>query len=99
MRLVGAVLAIVVSLGVLAEAGMNTPIGVAVTPDGARVYVASPQTNSVSVLDAKTKNVLATVTLTFSPITVTINTEGTLVTVANADTSAKIDTATNKIVK
>ena len=41
----------------------NHPNGVAVTPDGTKVYVANQGSNTVSVIDTATNNVTATVTV------------------------------------
>ena len=38
-----------------------TPLGVAVTPDGTKVYVANCDSNNISVIDTSTNNVTATV--------------------------------------
>ena len=38
-----------------------TPLGVAVTPDGKKVYVTNAESNNVSVIDTATNNVTATV--------------------------------------
>src|SRR5205814_234243 len=41
--------------------GIN-PFGISVTPDSAKVYVASPTSNTVSVIDAASNTVIDTVT-------------------------------------
>ena len=41
----------------------NNPFGVAVTPDGTKVYVANRVSNNVSVIDTATNNVTATVNM------------------------------------
>ena len=45
------------------------PIGVAVTPDGTKVYVVNSGSNSVSIINAATNKVTATVNVGESPIT------------------------------
>src|SRR6202007_1264327 len=77
------------------------PRGVAVTPDGSKVYVTNLGDNTVSVIDT------ATNTVTGSTIPVGDNAEGVVITpdgsrvyVANSydDTVSVIDTATNNVI-
>ncbi|MFY9824445.1 MAG: hypothetical protein WAM82_23920 [Thermoanaerobaculia bacterium] len=44
-----------------AAAARSKPVGVAVSPDGRRVYVANGHANSVSVIDAATGTLTATI--------------------------------------
>jgi YVTN family beta-propeller protein len=77
------------------------PRGVAVTPDGSRVYVANGGSGTVSVIDTATNAVVG------SPIvvgpnsrTVAVTPDGSRVYVANAgnNTVSVIDTATNAVI-
>ena len=80
------------------------PVGVAVRPDGAFVYVAisfpffSP--NLVSVIDTATNSVVATVRVGDGPVGVAVSPDGSRVYVTNAGdgTVSVIDTATNSVV-
>ena len=83
--------------------------GVAVTPDGSKVYVTNEQSNSVSVIDTATNAVTATIPTgpvcqgnngcsTSGPIGVAVSPDGSKVYVANAvGTVSVIDTATNTV--
>jgi YVTN family beta-propeller protein len=84
----------------------GNPYGVAVDPDGTRVYtvniggepgVCTSQPGSVSVIDTATNTVVATVTVGLLPVTAAVHPDGTRVYVANAcsDTVSVIDTASN----
>lgn len=87
----------------------NLPYGVATSPDGSHVYVTNSGSNSVSVIDAATNSVVATVNVGTSPYGVAISPDGKHVYVANAcGTSAScsgalqgtvsvIDAATNTV--
>ncbi|WP_246206689.1 YncE family protein [Virgibacillus ihumii] len=74
----------------------NTPFGVAITPDGTRVYVTNQGDDTVSVIDTVTNTVVATVMVGNGPISVAITPDGTRAYVANAndDTVSVIDTVT-----
>ena len=61
----------------------SSPIGVAVTPDGTKVYVTNYDSNTVSVIDTATNNVTATVPVGTSPRGVAVSPDGTKVYVAN----------------
>jgi YVTN family beta-propeller protein len=69
-----------------------------VTPDGSKVYVASSG-NTVSVIDAATNTVTATVGVGNSPFGVAVTPDGSTVYVANAgsNTVSVIDAATNAV--
>jgi YVTN family beta-propeller protein len=45
----------------------KSPIGVGVTPDGSKVYVANFQSNTVSVIDTVTNTVIATIRVGVQP--------------------------------
>jgi YVTN family beta-propeller protein len=75
----------------------NVPFGIAVTPDGKRLYVANIGSNSISVVDTMTASVVATVAVGVNPVAVAINPDGTLAYVANrgSNTVSVIDTKTS----
>ena len=79
--------------------GVN-PSGVAVSPDGTRVYVANRSSNTVSVIDAANNAVVATVPVGSTPLGVAVNPSGTRVYVTNngSRTVSAIDTATNAVI-
>ena len=60
------------------------PMGVAVSPDGTKVYVANEGSNNVSVIDTATNTVTATVTVGKSPYGIAVTPDGTKVYVANS---------------
>ena len=59
------------------------PDGVAVTPDGTKVYVTNYGSNTVSVIDTATNTVTATVTVGTNPRGVAVSPDGKKVYVAN----------------
>lgn len=79
------------------------PDGVAVTPNGALVYVANnggnnPASNTVSVINTDTNTVVQTVTVGPAPFLPKVTPDGTHVYVANQNnTISVIDTATNTV--
>src|SRR5256885_2255641 len=77
------------------------PLGVAITPDGTRAYVANGS-NIVSVIDTATNTVVATIPVGVEagPVGVAITPDGTRAYVANilSNTVSVIDTATNTVV-
>ncbi len=75
------------------------PIGVAVSPDGARVYVTLQGSNAVSVISAATNTVTATMPVGLGPIGVAVSPDGARVYVANGVSHAVmvISTATNAV--
>ena len=78
--------------------GTNAPYGVAVTPDGRKVYVANGLGASVSVIDTATNTVIGSpITVGNSPYGVAVTPDGSQVYVANNtdDTVSVIDTAFN----
>ncbi|WP_427912923.1 hypothetical protein ACPWT1_20235 [Ramlibacter sp. MMS24-I3-19] len=81
-----------------------SPVGVAVTPDGSRVYIsnrtASDFEGSVSVIDTATNAVLATIPVPGSPYGVAVSPDGAQVYVANHHQQkiSVISTQTNAIV-
>lgn len=73
--------------------------GVAVTPDGTRVYASNSVNNTVSVIDTATNTLIDTVSVGTSPDGLAVTPDGTAVYVANlgGDTVSVIDTATNTV--
>ncbi len=75
------------------------PVGLVVTPDGSRVYVANWGNDSVSVIDTSSDTVLTTIGVDVGPFGVDVVPLGTSVYVANASgTVSVIDTLTNAVV-
>ena len=72
------------------------PVGVAVTPDGTKVYVANYDSKYVSVIARPGNTVVATVRVGSGPIAVAVTPDGKHAYVAhNFNTVSVIDTATN----
>ena len=61
----------------------STPYGVAVTPDGSKVYVTNFGSNTVSVIDGATNTVIATIPIANSPGGVAVTPDGSKVYVTN----------------
>ena len=79
--------------------GLN-PFGVVVHPDGSRVYVANAGANSMSVIDAATNTVSATIaSVGNGPNGVAVHPNGTrvYVTSGGSNTISVVDTATNSV--
>jgi uncharacterized protein (TIGR03437 family) len=78
----------------------DSPIGVAITPDGTRAYVANSQSSSVSVVDTSSNKVVATVRVGATPAGVAITPDGTRAYVANSNSSSVsvIQTSSNTVV-
>ena len=78
----------------------DNPWGLAVTPEGARVYVANHGSHTVSVLSTATNTVLTTVPVGTNPRGLAITPDGAWVYVANYNSStvSVIATATNTVV-
>jgi len=77
----------------------QSPEGVAVTPDGTRVYVANFNANTVSVIATASNTVTATVTVGVNPAGVAVTPDGAHVYVANQNSNnvAMIATASNTV--
>jgi YVTN family beta-propeller protein len=78
----------------------HSPVGVAITPDDSRAYVANFNGDSVSVIATATNSVVATVPVGSAPYGVTITPDGTRAYVVNEydGTVSVIATATNIVV-
>jgi len=82
------------------------PIGIAVTPDGTRVYVTKAgdpfdvASGTVAVIDTATNTVVATIPVGILPEAVAITPDGTRAYVANtaSSTASVIDIATNTVI-
>jgi gliding motility-associated-like protein len=81
--------------------GIN-PFGVAVSPDGSRVYITnySPLSSSVSVINTATNTVIATIPVGIQPMGVCVSPDGTRVYVANqlGNSVSVINTVTNTVI-
>jgi len=88
------------SFSVVATVGVGSPSGVAMSPDGSRVYVSNVWGNSVSVIDTSTNEVVATVGVGSAPSGVAVSPDGSRVYVTNGDDTSVsvIDTSTNEVV-
>jgi YVTN family beta-propeller protein len=76
------------------------PEGVAVTPDGSKVYVTNSfESNNVSVIATATNTVTATIPVGNTPLGVAVSPDGSKVYVANANSNnmSVIATATNTV--
>ena len=73
--------------------------GIAVTPDGSRVYAVNSGNNSVSAIDTATDTVVATIKVGNVPTAIAITPDGSHAYVTNtrAGTVSVIDTATNEV--
>jgi YVTN family beta-propeller protein len=77
----------------------NEPIGVAVTPDGSKVYVTHDIDNTVSVIDTATNIVTATIPVSGGTFGVAVSPDGSKVYVADGSaTVSVIATATNTVI-
>ena len=74
------------------------PLGVAVSPDGSKIYVANTGLNAVSVIDTA-KETVTDIAVGNSPSGVAFSTDGSKIYVANTDSNSVsvIDTATNEV--
>ena len=85
-----------------APAGISVrhqPEGIAVTPDGAKIYVANNLDNSVSVIDAATNVVTTTTAVGLAPLGMAISPDGSRVYVANSGgtSTSVINVSTNAV--
>ncbi|KQV21961.1 hypothetical protein ASC74_16280 [Pseudomonas sp. Root329] len=77
----------------------NGPYRIAVSPDGTRAYVSGHHTNTLSVIDTATNQVLTTIPVGNTPIGVAVSPDGSRTYVTNNanHTVSVIDTATNQV--
>jgi len=82
------------------ERGEGKPMGVAVSPDGGRVYVANGRANTLSVLDATSFDLIATIPVGKRPWGVTVSRDGTRIYTADGMSNAisVIDAALGKVI-
>jgi YVTN family beta-propeller protein len=75
------------------------PFGVAITPDGTKIYVANFGSKNVTVIDAVTNKVTSSVNSGDYPFGVAVTPDGTKLYVVNfgSNNVSVIDTATNKV--
>lgn len=78
----------------------SAPHGIAVTPDGTKVYVANSGSNGVSIIDTSTDKVVATLNVGVYPWGVAVTPDGIKVYVANSGSNdvSVIDVANNTVV-
>ena len=76
------------------------PLGIVVTPDGNKIYVANSGSDSISVIDVNTKKVTVTVPVEGSPRYISITPDGKKVYVGNFDGEniSVIGTATDTVI-
>jgi YVTN family beta-propeller protein len=101
---VNAVVAINPALGIDASYVVASPTGIAVSPDGTKVYVTNEGgSNTVSVIDTTANAVTATIPVGDTPAGVAVSPDGSKVYVANqgfstpGNTVSVIDTTTNTV--
>ena len=75
------------------------PVGIAVTPDGAELYVATRDSNAVNVVGTAAHNLLATISVGQKPFDVAMAPDGSkvYVTLNTADSIQVISTATRQV--
>ena len=85
--------------GVIATVPMSGATAAVVTPNSARVYVTASHSDSVSVIDASTNTVTATVSVGDFPFGIAVTPDGSRVYVANlsGNSVSVIDTGTNTV--
>jgi uncharacterized repeat protein (TIGR01451 family) len=89
------------TLGILATIPVgSSPSGLAVSPNGTRVYVANRNSNSVSVIDTSSNTVVATLNVGTFPVEVALSPNGKRLYVTNFfdDTVSVVDTSVNTVV-
>jgi YVTN family beta-propeller protein len=77
----------------------NQPLGVAVSPDGSKVYVTNELSSTVSVIATLTNTVVATISVGSYPFGVAVTPDGSKVYVANYNSNnvSVIDTSSNTV--
>jgi YVTN family beta-propeller protein len=74
------------------------PYGVAVTPDGSKVYVTNLNDNTVSVIDTAMNKVITTISVGPNPLAVAVTPDGSKVYVTSlSGTVSVIDTVSNTV--
>lgn len=75
------------------------PMGLAMAPDGARLWVTNAGSDSVSVIEVASRKVIATIPVGTRPLGIAITPDGTKVYVTNSNAMSVtvIDTATNQV--
>ena len=73
------------------------PKGVAVTPDGSKVYVTNYINDTVSIINTTTNKVISTVNVGYGPTGVAVSPDGSKAYVTNYNNVSVIDTATNRV--
>lgn len=87
------------SLGIKATTTIgSSPSGIAVSPDGTRLYVANRDSGTVSVVNATNNTVVSTVKVVSSPSAVAVDSTGARVYIAGDRAVSVLDTATNTVV-
>jgi YVTN family beta-propeller protein len=79
----------------------QTPLGIAISPDGSHIYVANNFGNSISVIDTSRNAVVATIQGVMRPIGVAVTPDGKRLYAWSApqwNSISVIDTATNQVV-
>jgi len=82
------------------------PQGIAIHPDGSRLYVANKKANTISVIDAFTHHIISNITVGISPQGVAVHPDGSRLYVTNNgdnvpnqdDTMSVVDTNTNQVI-
>src|SRR5687768_13258264 len=77
------------------------PDGIAISPDGSRVYVTNELSNTVSVIDTNSRAVVATITVGSGPTAVAMAPNGARLFVLNGSGSTSVsvvNTATNAVI-
>ncbi len=77
----------------------TNPFGVAISPDGTRVYVTNYGSNTVSVINTATNTVISTIAVGSFPMGVAVSPDGTTAYVANqvSNNVSVISTSTNTV--
>jgi uncharacterized protein (TIGR03437 family) len=80
--------------------GLHGPVGVAVTPDGKKVYVTNSSSNTLAEVDPVTSKITVTIPVGAMPVGVAVTPDGTRVYVANtnANSVSVIDTNANAVI-
>ncbi|WP_315732877.1 MULTISPECIES: autotransporter domain-containing protein [unclassified Bradyrhizobium] len=79
--------------------GGANPLGISISPDNTRLYVANAAVNDIAVIDTTTNTVVATIPVGNRPTMTAVSPDGTRVYATNlfGNTVSVIDTATNSV--